>query len=244
MKLSGIYRINNSANGKFYVGSAVNISNRWCVHKHQLVRGSHHSKKLQRAWDKYGAEAFDIEILEVVADVNQLIASEQRWIDELGAASVGYNVLAVAGSSLGFKYSQESKEKMAAKKRGRVRSKEEREKQSASTRGVKLSPEHREKLAAINRARAKASEPERKASAELKKKTAREEAERKRVARKTLVNCLQCSTEFSVKPSYVKKGGAKYCCHPCYISHTKEKRFLYATAADREVTLPVWEGDQ
>ena len=91
-RLSGIYRIANSNTERCYVGSAVNISARWSLHKHQLANGIHHSTKLQRAWNKYGADTFVFEVLEVVTDKALLVSREQFWIDQLQAVDLRYNV--------------------------------------------------------------------------------------------------------------------------------------------------------
>ena len=40
-KISGIYKIINKVNGKYYVGSAKNIRGRWNGHKHLLNRNIH-----------------------------------------------------------------------------------------------------------------------------------------------------------------------------------------------------------
>lgn len=43
---SGVYAITNTATGKRYIGSAVNIKKRWREHLHNLRKNKHHSKKL------------------------------------------------------------------------------------------------------------------------------------------------------------------------------------------------------
>ena len=60
--ISGIYKITNNVNGKFYIGSSQNISRRWYDHKRELRIQKHHNKYLQRAWNKYGEENFSFEI--------------------------------------------------------------------------------------------------------------------------------------------------------------------------------------
>ena len=60
--VSGIYLIENTVNGKVYVGSAVNFNERFRVHNYYLSRGSHHSPKLQYAWNKYGEKSFTFKI--------------------------------------------------------------------------------------------------------------------------------------------------------------------------------------
>ena len=143
---SGIYKIRNTVNGKVYVGSAVNINNRWCVHRHGLERGIHHSVKLQRAWDKYGDLAFEFSTLEI-CEVDLLLEREQWWIESLMAAtSAGYNVCRTAGNSAGRKFSEEAREKMRQKKLGTKRSVESRARQSESNKGRTNSPETRKKI--------------------------------------------------------------------------------------------------
>ncbi len=38
---AGIYQIRNSQNGKLYIGSAVNVRNRWVEHRKLLRKGAH-----------------------------------------------------------------------------------------------------------------------------------------------------------------------------------------------------------
>jgi group I intron endonuclease len=132
---SGIYSINNLINGKCYVGSAVNIKVRWNTHKHTLKFNCHKNKHLQSAWNKYGKDNFEYKILELVSDLEKLISREQYWIDQLSAFTYGYNMKPKAGSSLGFKFSKESKDKMSKKALGRKPSLETRQKWSLSRKG-------------------------------------------------------------------------------------------------------------
>lgn len=112
--ISGVYIIKNVINGKVYIGSSNNISNRWHLHKKTLNEHKHHNCHLQNAWDKYGEENFNFDILEIVSDINKLIEREQLWMDKYEAYNVqkGYNINPTAGSQLGRKLSDESKLKM------------------------------------------------------------------------------------------------------------------------------------
>lgn len=149
----GIYLIRNTINGKLYVGSSANIVNRWAVHRHGLERGIHHSAKLQRAWSKYGASAFEWMVIER-CEADALIAREQHWIDALAAStSAGYNICRVAGSSAGRVFSPETLEKMRQAKLGKKRSPESRLKQSEAIRGRPKSTEHRQKIGASQKGR-------------------------------------------------------------------------------------------
>ena len=108
----GIYCIKNLKSGKCYVGSAVNFKVRWKRHRTELRSGTHHSQKLQRAWEKHGESGFSFCVLEPVKDPSLLVEREQVWIDSLNAVKGGYNVCPHAGSALGMKRSEAMRQKM------------------------------------------------------------------------------------------------------------------------------------
>jgi len=62
MKITGIYGIYNFISHKWYIGQSINIKDRWSRHIRSLNNGKS-SNKLQRAWNKYGEENFNYEIL-------------------------------------------------------------------------------------------------------------------------------------------------------------------------------------
>jgi group I intron endonuclease len=78
MRISGIYSIHNLLNGKRYIGSSINVKKRWEAHRDQLKRKIHHSILLQRAWDKYGKEAFEFSILEEVEPIKEKIEFHEQ----------------------------------------------------------------------------------------------------------------------------------------------------------------------
>ena len=47
---SGIYRIRNLTNNKFYIGSAINLNKRKNQHFHYLRNNKHHNKPLQNSF--------------------------------------------------------------------------------------------------------------------------------------------------------------------------------------------------
>jgi len=118
----GIYAI-EGPNDAIYMGSAVVIRLRWAGHRHTLRRGIHPSKHLQHAWNKYGPNAFTFSVIEVVERKEDLIATEQRWLDWLFAAVARdriYNTATTAGSLLGISPSQATRRKLSMAMRGRV----------------------------------------------------------------------------------------------------------------------------
>lgn len=90
---SCIYQILNIINGKFYIGHTNNYDIRWWEHERKLKVGKHDNPYLQRAWLKYGKDAFEFIIIELV-ELNELLHREQFWIDNLGACDnqLGYNI--------------------------------------------------------------------------------------------------------------------------------------------------------
>lgn len=159
------------ASGKCYVGQAADISERWCAHRTALARGDHHASKLQRAWDKYGPDAFEFQDLELIEIPDGLSRAERRefltpyeqyHMDR--CPELLYNTAPAAGSNLGFNHSEDTKTRMSAaamgnqnglgnrSRLGHTVTPETRAKISATGtgigRGVPLSPEHRAKLSA------------------------------------------------------------------------------------------------
>lgn len=96
----GIYQIRCTRNKKVYVGSAVNLRTRWENHLRDLKNGRHHNLHLQQAWNRYGGEAFEFEVLEHV-DIELLLGAEQRWIESTGCTNrtLGFNVRSQATSA-------------------------------------------------------------------------------------------------------------------------------------------------
>lgn len=81
-KASGIYKIVNKVDGKYYVGSSQNINRRWQKHKCQLKNNQHWNKHLQNVYNKYGIDNFDYTIIEIVEDVKELLSIEQKYLNE------------------------------------------------------------------------------------------------------------------------------------------------------------------
>jgi group I intron endonuclease len=109
---SGIYAIRNQIDGKIYVGSSVDMQHRFGQHLGALRNNKHHNIHFQRAWNKYGEENFEFEVLEVVEDVEELISIEQAYL-EFFDTSIKYNQRKFASSNLGIEFSDEWKKNLS-----------------------------------------------------------------------------------------------------------------------------------
>lgn len=96
---SGIYKIVNKLNGKIYIGSAVNLSNRKSSHFSKLRKNKHFNNHLQNSFNKYGKDNFEFIILEE-CNVENLIEREQYYIDNFKPQ---YNKRIIAESNIGCK---------------------------------------------------------------------------------------------------------------------------------------------
>lgn len=112
----GVYKIRNLNNGKLYIGSAAKYSfkTRWAKHQRDLKRKDHHSIKLQRAWNKYGANAFVFEVL-LYCDPKHCLMYEQIALDHFKPE---YNISPTAGSCLGSRWTKEQKRAFSISKKG------------------------------------------------------------------------------------------------------------------------------
>ena len=144
MHNTGIYAIRNVTNDKRYIGSASSLKAREREHFRSLGRGRHHSIALQRAWNMYGAEAFVFERI-LYCDRHNLLMYEQALIDGLRPE---YNIAPVAGSQLGYRHTDQTRQKMSVARRrnpssprkGMTHTDEAKRKISVAKRGVKLGP--------------------------------------------------------------------------------------------------------
>jgi group I intron endonuclease len=104
---SGIYIIKNIINNKIYIGSSMNIKKRWAEHKSDLIKNKHHSRTLQKSYNKHGLENFIFEVLEFVKHKNhkELFSLEQKYLDKYKPYErhVGYNISKSSMGPVGVK---------------------------------------------------------------------------------------------------------------------------------------------
>ena len=91
MKGQFIYKIINTVNGKFYVGSTTNTRERFRTHRNRLRKNRHHASHLQAAWNKYGETSFVFHVIETVPEGESLQAAEDKWLMEHVGKDYCYN---------------------------------------------------------------------------------------------------------------------------------------------------------
>ena len=92
---SGIYKITNTENGKFYIGSSNDIEYRWLCHKRNLKNKTHINPKLQHAWDFYGEDKFIFEIVEETDQTKEILLEKENYYFSLlkqYESKIGYNI--------------------------------------------------------------------------------------------------------------------------------------------------------
>lgn len=117
MKQTGIYAIRHIESKRDYIGSSLDIVNRFSQHRADLRRGNHCNARLQRTWSKYGQSAFQFLILEIVIDRITLLQREQHWIQNATAA---FNSAPAVGRPNGWKHSPETIQKMREAHKGKI----------------------------------------------------------------------------------------------------------------------------
>lgn len=149
MKISGIYKIQSKIKpNRIYIGSAVDIGDRWRCHLKGLRNNKHHSQKLQRHYNKYGEVDLQFSIL-LSCEKADLIRTEQYFIDSYNPY---FNNAKIAGSTLGYKHSIETCKKNSEARRGKKLSEEHKKNISLhsshhkSNLGKKASFESRKKM--------------------------------------------------------------------------------------------------
>ena len=97
----GVFQIKNNSNGKFFVGSSLDLIAIWHAQKLQLNNGMHPNIELQKDWKDFGWENFSYEILDEISQnedkpidyAKEIKTLETLIIDELQPFEQrGYNI--------------------------------------------------------------------------------------------------------------------------------------------------------
>jgi group I intron endonuclease len=132
---SGVYTI-TSPSGKVYVGSAVNFSRRWAVHRCRLKKRTHDNAKLQAAYEKYGLEGPRFAPI-IIYHPEHAVMYEQIAMDALKPQ---YNIARIAGRTTGYRHTEATKAKFHLRPR-------------SSRKGVPASAETKARISAAKRGR-------------------------------------------------------------------------------------------
>lgn len=112
-RISGVYKITNTINGKFYIGSSNSCNARINDHFYCLRKQTHHNKHLQHSYDKYKEDSFHGEIIAKCSEEYR-VKLEQWFLNNTRCyiSEIGYNILrrATGGNFEGKRISQYSLE--------------------------------------------------------------------------------------------------------------------------------------
>jgi len=140
---AGIYLWTHKESGKQYVGSSINLRNRF--RSYYSINYLNHIKNrnmiITKVLLKYGYSAFSLSILEYInitglskeEQKKLILGREQYYLDLM--KSEDYNVLKTAGSTLGFKHREESLLKISKAKTGSIHTEETKTKMSINKAG-------------------------------------------------------------------------------------------------------------
>lgn len=145
----GVYVIVRVETGQAYIGSSLNIGERWNGHRGCLRRRAHPNGRLQQAWDEHGEAAFVFAIVERVASLDQLLPREKSWLADGGTwqEGVGYNLTGGA-RGVGWQRTDEQRARLSAAFKGKPKTAAHRANIWANR---EVTPEMRAHMAAVGR---------------------------------------------------------------------------------------------
>lgn len=120
---SGIYKIVNKINGKYYVGKSKDLKERWSSHKRLLINNKHPNAYLQYAWNKDGVNNFEFVVVEYLEPNDVLLTEvEQKYLDKFiedkkNGIDNCYNIAITSDGSV---ISQETKKKLSESMKGKM----------------------------------------------------------------------------------------------------------------------------
>ena len=100
VKPSGVFQIENLANGKVLLGSSLNLEGPLNKHRFMLKINSHPNQELQKDWNEFGPDQFSFDILETIPSKDhpnfnlkdELTLLEEIWLEKLQPFGArGYN---------------------------------------------------------------------------------------------------------------------------------------------------------
>lgn len=117
-QLPGVYAIKCIPNGRIYIGSSKNIEVRRKRHLSDLMARRHTSRHMQSSFDKYSADNFLFTVLYFSNIEVERLQQETRFISII-SPSILFNSAPVAGTTLGYKHTPETRNLMSAQRTGK-----------------------------------------------------------------------------------------------------------------------------
>jgi hypothetical protein len=149
----GVYKIINKIDNKFYIGSSIDIEQRWYKHKSLLRNNKHPNKHLQNAWNKYGEICFEFQII-CLTEKEKLLLIEQKFIIQTNCCNnkIGYNIsYNTISPNLGKKLSLQEKQKISDSMKGKKHSQETKDKIGRANKNKKRTQEQKDCLSKIKK---------------------------------------------------------------------------------------------
>lgn len=146
----GIYSITNQITGDKYIGQTkVSFEERWRRHLNDLSKNKHDNDYLQKAWNKYGEEAFEFKAIHICDELDILNDLEVYYIKKYDSYNNGYN-LTSGGDGFEGEISEETRLKMIANAKISARNKSDyTENQIAKVKELLVDEKYVGKLAKI-----------------------------------------------------------------------------------------------
>jgi len=133
---TGIYVITNDIDARVYIGSATSFKQRYAVHKKKITHNEGCNPKLKNFANKYGIEHLTFSAVHA-CEKEDLLKVEQLYLDIFQPFDDnGFNIARKAGSPIGYKHTQEAKDKMKGRP-GHVWDEEHKKLFSEMKKGVK-----------------------------------------------------------------------------------------------------------
>jgi hypothetical protein len=135
----GVYGIISNVDARIYVGSAVDLYDRYSNHKLRLIKGNHYSEHIQEVHNTH-PEALEFCVIEEVKDVSTLRQREQFWMDfyQSYLPEKGFNKNPKSDSPLGRKLTEDARSKIGKSKLGKLNTKVSKPVIQWSVDGIKL----------------------------------------------------------------------------------------------------------
>lgn len=171
-----VYEIRCKINGRVYFGSTDSLVGRRSLHWRSLQRGIHHCEELQKDYDKYGRDNFELSVIEKTDNPRD---REKFYISK--NVEICYNEVIPTEDLKKWTFTKKIRKKISDAHKGRVFTREEIERRVKTREGYRHSKETIEKIRKAHigkkcppiteetRAKLKASRKNRKLSPEARK---------------------------------------------------------------------------